>query len=96
MLYHFYEVSILSIPLNIIFVPLYSFVILPLSFLAWFIHFFVPFVSPIITYVLTFVIEHANKLVTSLADSFLLTLGRPPTWLLIAYVISIALFFLFV
>lgn len=94
LLYHFYEVSILSIPLNIIFVPLYSFVILPLSFLAWFIHVFVPFVSPIITYVLTFVIEHTNKLVTSLADPFLLTLGRPPTWLLIAYIISIALFFL--
>ncbi|KIQ94758.1 ComEC family competence protein [Anoxybacillus thermarum] len=94
LLYHFYEVSILSIPLNIMFVPLYSFVILPLLFLAFFIHIFAPPVSSIITYILTLVIEHTNRLVMSLANAFLLTLGRPPMWLLIAYIISIVLFFL--
>ncbi len=94
LLYHFYEVSFLSIPLNIIFVPLYSFIILPLSFLALFIHLFMSFASPLITYVLAIVIEHANTLVLALADTFVLTLGRPPLLLLVAYIISIFLFFL--
>nr|WP_183246167.1 DNA internalization-related competence protein ComEC/Rec2 [Anoxybacillus tengchongensis] len=94
LLYHFYEVSFLSIPLNIIFVPLYSFIILPLSFLALLIHLFMPFASPLIIYVLAIVIEHANALVVALADTFVLTLGRPPLLLLVAYIISIFLFFL--
>nr|WP_255350559.1 DNA internalization-related competence protein ComEC/Rec2 [Anoxybacillus sp. KU2-6(11)] len=95
LLYHFYEVSLLSIPLNIIFVPLYSFIILPLSFAAFLTHLFMPFISSLIIYVLTVVIEYANALVVSLADTSVLTLGRPPLLLLVAYIIAIFLFFSF-
>lgn len=94
LLYHFYEISLLSIPLNVIFVPLYTFVILPLSFLALFIHAYVPLVSPLVIYVMTFVIERTNALVVALSDAFILTLGRPPTWLMIAYIIAICVLFL--
>ncbi|MGG4000163.1 DNA internalization-related competence protein ComEC/Rec2 [Anoxybacillus kestanbolensis] len=94
LLYHFYEISLLSIPLNIIFVPLYSFIILPLSFVALFVHICIPFLSPLIIYGLTVVIAHSNALVTSLSDTLMLTLGRPPALLIIAYVLSICLLFL--
>ncbi|OOE05102.1 DNA internalization-related competence protein ComEC/Rec2 [Anoxybacillus kestanbolensis] len=94
LLYHFYEVSLLSIPLNIIFVPLYSFIILPLCFVALLSHLFMPFVSSLIIYVLTVVLEHTNALVLSLSDMFVLTLGRPPLLLLVAYIVSVFLFFL--
>lgn len=94
LLYHFYEVSLLSIPLNVIFVPLYSFIILPLSFVALFVHICIPFLSPLIIYGLAAVIAHSNELVTSLSDTLMLTLGRPPALLIVAYVLSICLLFL--
>ncbi|OAS85226.1 hypothetical protein A6K24_05715 [Metabacillus litoralis] len=34
LLFHFYEISLISLPMNMIFVPLYSFIILPFSILA--------------------------------------------------------------
>ncbi|OEH93681.1 DNA internalization-related competence protein ComEC/Rec2 [Bacillus solimangrovi] len=79
-LYNFFEISILSIPLNLLFVPLMSLLILPLSFLT----FILLYIFPPITFPLLFLLNKmlmiANDLLSWLQsfDFFTITFGRPP------------------
>ncbi|WP_060787715.1 DNA internalization-related competence protein ComEC/Rec2 [Geobacillus zalihae] len=90
LLYHFYEVSVWSVGLNVFFVPWYSFVILPLAFLSA----VFPF-SPLI-WLFSRLIELTDAVVHffSVDYSFMLVLGRPGPWCLAGYLTAIAAAFL--
>jgi competence protein ComEC len=91
LLYYFFEVSLWSIPLNIIFVPFYSFVILPLSFMsvgAYYVH---PFLSVPFIWLLQKVIVISSDVVAFFSSnhSLSLVLGRPSFFFLICYAVAI-------
>jgi competence protein ComEC len=87
LLYHFFEFSLLSFPLNIVFIPLYSFVILPLSLFALVIHYVFEPASSIFIWALEKVIVMTNQWVILLASEAPLSivLGRPSSFLLVCY-----------
>ncbi|WP_096224825.1 DNA internalization-related competence protein ComEC/Rec2 [Geobacillus sp. FJAT-46040] len=90
LLYHFYEISVWSIGLNVFFVPWYSFVILPIAFLSAVFSF-----SPLI-WLFSRLIELTDAVVRffSVDYSFMLVLGRPEPWCLAGYLTAIAAAFL--
>ncbi|MBB3906924.1 DNA internalization-related competence protein ComEC/Rec2 [Anoxybacteroides rupiense] len=91
LLYHFFEFSLLSIPLNMIFVPLYSFIILPLSIIALVAHYVVEPLSLPFIYLLEHVLDFANRFVQLFASdrSLAFVLGRPSMLLLLCYGMAI-------
>lgn len=95
-LYYNFEISLLSLPLNFIYVPLMSIVILPLSIIAFILsHIYEPFATiPIM--VLSSILEHSDLLLgqTKKFATFTLTLGKPANWLFIIYYIVIIYFFI--
>jgi competence protein ComEC len=95
LLYYFYEISLLSIPLNVVFVPLYSLLILPLSFLSFLIHLFLPKLGEWIIFLLEQILSVTNDVVEMIStmDWFTLSLGRPPVWLFVIYFVVIFFFF---
>ncbi|BAD76800.1 late competence protein (DNA uptake) [Geobacillus kaustophilus HTA426] len=90
LLYHFYEIFVWSIGLNVFFVPWYSFVILPIAFLSAVFSF-----SPLI-WLFSRLIELTDAVVRffSVDYSFMLVLGRPGPWCLAGYLTAIAAAFL--
>ncbi|WMJ17111.1 DNA internalization-related competence protein ComEC/Rec2 [Geobacillus proteiniphilus] len=90
LLYHFYEISVWSVGLNVFFVPWYSFVILPIAFLSAVFSF-----SPLI-WLFSRLIELTDAVVRffSVDYSFMLVLGRPGPWCLAGYLTAIAAAFL--
>ncbi|MBA2873548.1 DNA internalization-related competence protein ComEC/Rec2 [Thermaerobacillus caldiproteolyticus] len=96
LLYHFFEFSLFSFPLNIAFVPLYSFIILPLSLLSLGVHYvYAPASSPFV-WALERVITISNDCVTFFSSHAPLSivLGRPSPFLLVCYGIAIVLAFI--
>ncbi|MGX1983150.1 DNA internalization-related competence protein ComEC/Rec2 [Thermolongibacillus altinsuensis] len=95
LLYHFYEISLLSIPLNVLFVPLYSLLILPLSLFSFFIHLLLPKAGLWIIFLLTKILNITNDVVEMIStiEWFTLSLGRPPVWLVVFYYVVIFFFF---
>jgi len=91
LLYHFYEVSVWSVALNVVFVPLYSFLILPLSVLVALVP-FLPLVS-----LFSRLVELTNTVVRffSVDHPFSLVLGRPHSWCLAVYAAAITVAWLF-
>ncbi|MFC4183669.1 DNA internalization-related competence protein ComEC/Rec2 [Saccharococcus thermophilus] len=90
LIYYFFEISLWSMVLNMIFVPLYSF-LLPLSFIsvaACAIH---PLLSAPFIWLLQKVIVLSSKAVLFFSSAFPLSLvlGRPSFWLIIAYTAAI-------
>lgn len=87
LLYHFFEFSLLSIPLNLLFVPLYSFVILPLAFVWLGVHSLSEVAGAFLVHLLEWIIEVTNEWVHFLAESYSLSvvLGRPSPYLLVCY-----------
>ena len=80
LLHHFYEFSPLSILANLPFVPLYSFVILPLSVLVFFLLHVIPgFAGPLI-FLLDFLISFMNGIALRVAQipGISWTLGKTP------------------
>ncbi|AMX82834.1 competence protein ComEC [Geobacillus subterraneus] len=91
LLYHFYEVSVWSVVLNVVFVPLYSFLILPLAvFVAA-----VPF--PPLVWLFSRFIGLTNTVVRffSVDHPFSLVPGRPEPWCLAVYAVAVAAAWLF-
>ncbi len=70
LLYHFYEISISSFLANLVFVPLFSFLILPLNLLLLVLTFLLPFLSNIL-----FIIYEPSR---NLLDIFILNLATLP------------------
>lgn len=90
-IYHFYEISILSLPLNLIYIPFITFFALPLSFLLFIGHYlFAPFVTPLLI-VFDFVIVFAHSLLAILIDLSFSTynFGKPPLFLIVFYYLAI-------
>lgn len=91
LLYHFYEISISSFLANLVFVPLFSFLILPLNLLLLVLTFLLPFLSNIL-----FIIYEP---VRNLLDLFILNLAtlpfqmwnpmKPQPWMILLAYISV-------
>ncbi|MDO6847023.1 DNA internalization-related competence protein ComEC/Rec2 [Priestia megaterium] len=62
LLYYFYGVSLLSLPLNMVFVPLFSLVVLPLCLLILFVRILVPGVSELLEQILHVLLLFCEKL----------------------------------
>jgi competence protein ComEC len=94
LLFHFYEFSLLSLPLNMLYVPLYSVVILPFALLTVFLlSIFAP-IGQIFAAMLSWMLEVLNH-VTVWVSQFtfaLLTPGKPGLVLMILYCASILYF----
>ncbi|MEK5232626.1 DNA internalization-related competence protein ComEC/Rec2 [Lysinibacillus sp. FSL K6-0232] len=97
LLYHFYELSISSLLVNIIFVPLFSFVILPLNIVAL----GVTYVSLPLANRLFAVYEPLRTWLTKMIFAIqelpfqLWSPGRPPIWLIALAMLSVLMGFYF-
>ncbi|WP_214480334.1 DNA internalization-related competence protein ComEC/Rec2 [Bacillus sp. SM2101] len=93
--YNFYEISPLSILLNLIFVPFFSLFILPLSFITLTSFFIYPSIGQLLDLCLSFALNNANEFVSLLSSISIssLTFGRPTTIVMFGYAFSIILFF---
>lgn len=91
-----FEISLLSLPLNFIYVPFMSVIILPLSIISFiFCHLYEPFATiPIM--VLSTTLEYSELLLeqTKKLSTFTLTFGKPTSLLLIIYYVVIIYFFI--
>ncbi|WP_174730102.1 DNA internalization-related competence protein ComEC/Rec2 [Mesobacillus harenae] len=89
LMYHFYEISLISILANCIFVPLYSFIILPVCLLLFIVHLLLPMELVFFVEVFSLITQAANGLsvkLASLPGAAFIT-GRPSFQLLLFLVI---------
>ncbi|MFC4320847.1 DNA internalization-related competence protein ComEC/Rec2 [Litchfieldia salsa] len=94
-LFNFYEISLISLPLNMVFVPFYSILILPLTITAFLtVGLFEPLGNFLIL-ILSNLLRYTNHIVLWIYEHFTLTItfGKPNVFLLILYIISIFLLF---
>ncbi|WP_449537043.1 DNA internalization-related competence protein ComEC/Rec2 [Ferdinandcohnia sp. Marseille-Q9671] len=91
LLYHFYEFSILSLPLNILYVPLYSVCILPFALFTVLLLGLLEPVGQFFAYILSYSIETLNQVTVWFSDSAfsVLTPGKPGVLLMMLYCASI-------
>ncbi|MCA1031821.1 DNA internalization-related competence protein ComEC/Rec2 [Bacillus timonensis] len=90
-LFYFYEFNVLSVLLNMIYVPIYSIVILPYCIVSFFVLLLFPSLSIILTFPLQKVITLLDTLAlwVSKLQLFQVTLGKPSVLMLVLYVSSI-------
>ncbi len=95
LLYHFYEISLSSFIVNLLFVPLYSFVILPANIFLLFLSYALPFIANMLFLLYTPFREWIDKLTIFLSDLpyQMWTPGRPSTILLIISFFCLITFF---
>ncbi|MGG5254986.1 DNA internalization-related competence protein ComEC/Rec2 [Neobacillus sp. SM06] len=96
LLYHFYEVSLLSIAANLLFIPLYSFVFLPGVYLLFVLQLVFGSVPAWLLQIFTTLLDISGDLAKFLAEIhfFRYTPGRPGLEMLLVYLFTIlALFF---
>ncbi|PFP25496.1 DNA internalization-related competence protein ComEC/Rec2 [Bacillus sp. AFS073361] len=97
LLYHYFEVSLIGIIANLVYIPLFSFLYLPGLYLLFFIQFIFGTTPPFLTKFFLIMITVANHLIEYLADFtfFHFTPGRPNLILLITYILLLlAIFYL--
>jgi competence protein ComEC len=89
-LFYNYEFSLWSFPLNLIFVPLYTFVILPAVLLS-FVTFFMPQISDLIILIIENVFVLSNSLLQVIDEIKIgvITLGQPSIFLLYCYYLAL-------
>lgn len=93
LLYHFYSISILSLPFNLIFIPFISFFVLPLLFVTFFTSFFVPFLADGLLSILDFAIRLSHGLLVNI-DGLqwgMLVFGKPS--LAIVFLLYVVIFY---
>ncbi|MEI5905773.1 DNA internalization-related competence protein ComEC/Rec2 [Bacillus spongiae] len=96
-LFHFYEVSIIGLITNLVYVPFFSFIILPLCYLTFFISLMIPTLSDRIIYPLEQsikIMEDMSIMISSIPYSTVL-LGKPSIPLLFFCLCLIVSFFYF-
>ncbi|WLR49907.1 DNA internalization-related competence protein ComEC/Rec2 [Bacillus tianshenii] len=95
MLHHFYGFSLLSIPLNLLFVPFMSLIIMPLSFIAFFLHFVFPPLSDVLIWFENGLLQISYVFLKCFEriDWLTLTFGRPPMWWNMLYSVACIFFF---
>ncbi|WP_404428773.1 DNA internalization-related competence protein ComEC/Rec2 [Sutcliffiella horikoshii] len=95
LLYHFYQFSIWSPLLNVIFVPFYSLYVLPISFLLFFVLLVSPehvsFLVPLLSYPLEFMNSFAVRIAEYPIG--IMVFGKPSIPLMAAYCLSVIFFF---
>ncbi len=87
LLYHFFEVSFISLPLNMIFVPFYSYLILPLSIIATFLITTIPPLGTFFVSLLDVILSQSHLLVLNILKLPFSTLvtGRPSIIFILFY-----------
>lgn len=95
MLHHFYEFSFLGIFANILYVPFYSFIVLPLMFFLFFSHLAAGSLIEPFQYVFEIVLEWANQLAKSCSrlPFSTIVLGRPSPLFMCLYLLAISFSF---
>lgn len=91
LLFHFFEVSLLGVFLNVLYVPLYSIILLPFSLISLFIHLLLPsFGQPLIS-LLNFTFVLCNKAADAASELPLASIpfGKPPFLMMLLLVISL-------
>ncbi|AZV63487.1 DNA internalization-related competence protein ComEC/Rec2 [Peribacillus frigoritolerans] len=91
LLFHFFEVSLLGVFLNVLYVPLYSIILLPFSLISLFIHLLLPsFGQPLIS-LLNFTFILSNKAANAASELPLASIpfGKPPFLMMLLLVISL-------
>jgi competence protein ComEC len=91
LLFHFFEVSFLGVFLNVLYVPLYSIILLPLSLISLLIHLLLtPLGQPLIS-LLNFTFVLCNKAADAASDLPLASIqfGKPPFIMMALLVISL-------
>lgn len=85
LLYNFYSISILSLPLNLIFIPFVSVFVLPFLFLSFFSSLLIPPLGELMTAFLSFVMHFAHGLLLWMQHVSWGTLnfGRPSLWMIL-------------
>ena len=79
LLYHFYEVSVLGVLLNVLYVPLYSSLLLPFSIIALMTHLALPSLGNMMIIVLDWIFQLCNRLANTVTSIPLasITFGKP-------------------
>lgn len=91
LLFHFFEVSLLGVFLNVLYVPLYSIILLPFSLISLLIHLLLPsFGQPLISLLnFTFVLCNKAADVASELPLASIPFGKPPFLMMLLLVISL-------
>ncbi|MCM3765351.1 ComEC/Rec2 family competence protein [Neobacillus niacini] len=96
LLYHFFELSLIGIFANLLYIPLFSFVYLPGLYILFFLQLLFDKTPFILSAIFVKIINMFDKLIAVIAnlDFAAFTPGRPNLWLLIIYLILICAIFL--
>ncbi|MFE3973059.1 MULTISPECIES: DNA internalization-related competence protein ComEC/Rec2 [unclassified Peribacillus] len=91
LLFHFFEVSFLGVFLNVLYIPLYSIILLPFSLITLFIHLLLPSLGQPLISILNFTFMLSNKAADAVSDLPLasITFGKPPFIMMTLLVISL-------
>ncbi|UTR09332.1 DNA internalization-related competence protein ComEC/Rec2 [Evansella sp. LMS18] len=94
-LFHFYEISLLAVPFNLIFIPFISFWVLPLAFLTTALLFIFPAAASVSYYLISSTLRIIHTAADAAANWHwdMLVFGRPTGVMLILIVLSVLLFF---
>lgn len=97
LLYHFYEFSLISFFVNILYVPLYSLLILPLSFIVFILLVVIPKLTAPLVAFLTFLLHLANELAQWFRSfsHFSIILGKPVIFVFLLYCFCFLLVLIF-
>jgi len=97
LLYHYFEISFISIAANLVYIPLFSFVYLPGLYLLFIVQLLFGRVPPIVVNLFGQLITFSNRLIGNLSSYSMLHFvpGRP-NWLMIIVYISVIITIFFV
>jgi competence protein ComEC len=95
LIYHFYEIPLISIAANLVFIPLYSFIFLPGLIFLFIVQFFSVDIFQLLSFFLSLLIDYSNRIATTISlFSWTRAIpGKPTVPLIIAYSCSIFLAF---
>ncbi|MFB6803282.1 DNA internalization-related competence protein ComEC/Rec2 [Peribacillus butanolivorans] len=96
LLFHFYEVSFLGVLLNVLYVPLYSIILLPFSLITLFIHLLLPVLGQPLISLLNFTFLLSNKVADAASDLPLASIpfGKPLFIMMLLLVVAVLGLFL--
>ncbi|MDG5786522.1 DNA internalization-related competence protein ComEC/Rec2 [Evansella sp. AB-P1] len=95
-LYHFYEISLLTLPVNLVLIPFISLWILPLSFLTVILHYTIPPLTVLPYHFISFSLKVVHYMMDSIVswNWDMVVFGKPSNWMTIILFITIILYFI--
>ncbi|MFE4425860.1 DNA internalization-related competence protein ComEC/Rec2 [Peribacillus butanolivorans] len=96
LLFHFYEVSFLGVLLNVLYVPLYSIILLPFSLITLFIHLLLPVLGQPLISLLNFTFLLSNKVADAASNLPLASIpfGKPLFIMMLLLIVAVLGLFL--